>query len=105
MPLSARGKWEIDMETPIGTQKALLEISEHDGALSGQTRSLESGEVSMLSDVAQDGNRLTWKQSISKPMQMHVTFDVTIDGERFAGKAKPGMFPAAKVTGRRVAAE
>jgi len=101
--MCAHGRWEIEMETPIGTQKALLEITEHDGALSGQTRDAESGEVSMLSDVTRDGNRLAWKQSISKPMKMKVAFDVTIDGERLAGKAKPGMFPAAKVTGRRVA--
>jgi len=45
--MSAHGSWEIEMETPIGTEKALLEFSEHDGALSGQTRDPKCNRLSV----------------------------------------------------------
>ncbi len=102
--MSAAGTWDIAMETPLGAQHALLEFSDGEGGLTGQTRDPASGEVSPLTDLVQDGDRLTWKQEITKPMKLKVAFDVNIDGDTLTGNAKPAMFPSASVTGKRVAA-
>ena len=50
-----------------------------------------------------DGNRLTWAQSITKPLRLNLTFDVTIDGDEMAGRSKAGRLPSSKVIGRRAA--
>ncbi len=55
-----------------------------------------------LTDVVLDGSRLTWAQSITRPMRLNLTFDVTVDGDRLTGRSKAGRLPAAKVTGYRV---
>jgi hypothetical protein len=60
-----------------------------------------AGEDVPLTDVNVDGDRLTWKQAITKPMRLNLTFTVAVDGETFAGTSKAGRLPASKVTGRR----
>jgi hypothetical protein len=41
-----------------------------------------------LRDILLEGNRLTWAQSITKPMRLNLTFDVTIDGDQIHGTSK-----------------
>jgi hypothetical protein len=48
-----------------------------------------------------DGDRVTWRQSITRPMRLHLTFDVTVAGDELTGRSKTGRLPASKVTGRR----
>ncbi len=61
-----------------------------------------SRKSTLLINPVLDGNRLTWKQSITKPMRLNLTFDVIIDGDTLSGTSKAGMLPASKVTGTRV---
>jgi hypothetical protein len=98
----AQGIWDLVIDTPIGKQRVTLELSTRDGLLHGVARDQRHGEEVALVDLVLDGNRLTWAQSITKPMRLNLTFDVTIDGDEMAGRSKAGRLPSSKVSGRRV---
>jgi hypothetical protein len=94
------GTWDISIATPIGDIAAVFDITEADGAIRGIARSDEE-TVDFLDPVAV-GNRLTWTQKVTTPMQLTLKFDVTVDGDMMTGTSNPGgMMPASKVKGTR----
>lgn len=97
--MSLTGTWNIQISTPIGTQLVVLELTEHNGVIEGIAKS--NAESTPLIHPVLDGNRLSWKQSITKPMRLNLAFDVIIDGDTLIGTSKTGMLPASKVTGTR----
>ncbi len=99
--MSVAGVWNITIATPIGKQSVVLELTETDGVVAGLARG--DAENTPLIDPVLDGNRLTWAQSITRPMRLNLTFDVTIDGDTLSGTSKAGRLPTSKVTGRRAA--
>jgi hypothetical protein len=46
-------------------------------------------------------DRLTWNQSITKPLRLNLAFAVTLDGDTMTGTSRAGRLPASTVTGRR----
>ena len=101
--MSVEGTWNLVIDTPIGKQQATLKLSTQDGVLHGMARDERHGEEVTLTDLVLDGDRLTWAQSITKPMRLNLSFDVTVDGDQMTGRSKAGRLPASKVTGHRVA--
>ena len=101
--MSIEGTWDLVVETPIGKQRATLELSTKDGSWQGVARDQKNGDVSTLTDVVLTGDQLSWAQSITKPMRLNLTFTVTIDGDEMTGRAKAGRLPSSRVTGHRVA--
>ncbi|MGW5349739.1 hypothetical protein ACWERV_04350 [Streptomyces sp. NPDC004031] len=97
--MSVEGTWNLSISTPIGKIKAVVELREHDGTLSGVARG--AGEEVPLVDITLDGERLTWKQAITKPIRLNLAFDVRVDGETLQGTSKAGRLPSSKVTGTR----
>jgi hypothetical protein len=102
---AAEGTWDLIIHTPIGKQRVALELSTEDGVLRGVARDLRSGEEVVLTDLVLDGDRLTWAQSITKPMWLNLTFDVTVSGDELTGRSKAGRLPSSRVVGRRTARE
>ncbi len=98
--MSIAGTWNTTISTPIGTQTVILELNEHNGIITGVARG--NAETTPLIEPVLDGNRLTWKQSITKPMRLNLVFDVRIDGDTLTGTSKAGMLPTSKVTGVRM---
>ncbi|WP_037623151.1 hypothetical protein [Streptomyces aureus] len=97
--MSVEGTWNLSVATPIGRIKAVVELHERDGVLSGVAHG--AGEEVALSEVSLDGDRLTWKQAVTKPLRLNLAFDVTVDGDTLQGTSKAGRLPASKVTGER----
>ncbi|MGP4004182.1 hypothetical protein [Streptomyces sp. 8N706] len=97
--MSVEGTWDLAISTPIGTMKAVLDLHTEDGVLNGTAHG--SGEEVALSNVLLAGDRLTWYQSITKPLRLNLSFDMTVDGDTMTGRSKAGRLPASKVTGRR----
>jgi transcriptional regulator GlxA family with amidase domain len=96
---SVTGTWELIISTPIGKQHVLLDLREEDGVIEGIARG--EAEQTPLIDPVLDGNRLTWRQSITRPMRLNLKFEVTIDGDTLTGISKAGMLPASRVAGTR----
>ncbi|MFE5509621.1 hypothetical protein ACFQ9J_03235 [Streptomyces sp. NPDC056529] len=97
--MSVKGTWDLSVSTPVGRMKAVVELREQDAVLTGVAHG--AGEEVPLGDIALDGDRLTWKQSITKPMRLDLAFDVTVDGDTLRGTSKAGRLPSSKVTGER----
>jgi hypothetical protein len=95
------GTWKLTINTPVGKQHAALELSTKDGTLHGVARDQVHAEEVELVDLTLDGNRLTWAQSITRPLRLNLTFDMTVDGDVMTGTAKAGRLPSSKVTGHR----
>ncbi|WAL68588.1 hypothetical protein ORV05_12690 [Amycolatopsis cynarae] len=97
--MTVEGTWDLSISTPIGRIKAVAEFRREDGILIGSAHG--AGEEVPLSDIVLEGDRLTWKQAITKPMRLNLAFAVTIDGDTLTGTSKAGRLPASKVTGER----
>ncbi|MFF9457994.1 hypothetical protein [Streptomyces flaveolus] len=97
--MSVEGTWNLSISTPIGKINAVVELCEQDGILTGVAHG--AGEEVTLADITLAGDRLTWKQAITKPMRLNLTFDVTVNDDTLQGTSKAGRLPSSKATGER----
>jgi hypothetical protein len=93
------GTWQLTIRTPIGRQDVTVDIQTHAAVLAGQARS--SAESVPLKNLTVQGQRLSWDQSITRPMRLNLHFDVTITGDDLTG-VRAGPLPSSRVTGHRV---
>jgi hypothetical protein len=99
--MAVDGKWEIVINSPLGAQKASLEIQTDGDLLTGTQQAaqgsgpLENGKV--------NGNTLTWSAKISNPMPLTLDFTGTVDGDKLSGSVKAGAFGSFPFTGSRSA--
>lgn len=101
--MSAEGIWKLTIDTPLGKQQARVQLTaQPDGAWRGTAQDLKSGEQVPLTDITVQGDAVTYRQSITKPMRLHLVFDLAVEGDRLSGKAKAGRLPGSKVSGDRV---
>ena len=97
--MDVTGVWDLAISTPIGRIKAVVELAGRPDALTGTVHG--AGESVTISDIALDGDRLTWKQAITKPLRLNLAFAVTVNGDTMTGTSTAGRLPASKVTGQR----
>ena len=97
--MSIEGIWDLTIDTPVGRIKPVVELSREGDEFTGVAHG--TGEEVPLRDVLVDGDRLTWKQAVTKPLRLNLAFAVTVDGDTLTGTSKAGRLPASKVTGRR----
>lgn len=97
--MSVEGIWDLTIATPIGRIKAVVDLRHEQGALVGHAQG--AGEQVPLHDVALHGDKLTWRQAITKPMRLNLDFAVTVDGDTLTGTSTAGRLPSSKVTGQR----
>ena len=97
--VSITGDWDVTIKTPIGTLAVLYTFTDNDGTLAGTATGKD--ETVPLRGLVVDGQRVTWRQSVRKPMRLNLDFDVTVDGDRLAGYSRAGRLPRTAVTGER----
>ena len=95
------GQWDTVTQTPMGEQKAVLTITRDGDSFTG-TQAGAMGSVE-LTDGRIDGNRLTWRMALTKPIAMTLDGEATIDGDTLAGTIKAGMFGKMPLSGKRIA--
>jgi hypothetical protein len=99
--MAVDGKWEIVINSPMGAQKATLDLAASGATLTGTQQAaqgsgpLENGKV--------DGNNVSWSAKISSPMPLTLDFTGTVDGDKLSGSVKAGAFGSFPFTGSRVA--
>lgn len=93
------GEWDVAIKTPIGTLKVLYTFTDYSGVLNGTATG--QGETVVLRDITVAAQRVTWRQSVTKPMRLNLDFDVVVDGDRLTGHSKAGRLPRSPVTGVR----
>jgi hypothetical protein len=97
--MTIEGTWNLEIKTPIGKQHATVEFERTDDQLTG--RAVGTEETVPLRDITVEGNRVSWKQSITRPLRLNLVFEVNIDRDTLVGTSKAGRLPSSKVTGHR----
>jgi hypothetical protein len=97
--MSIVGDWDVTIKTPIGSLTVAYTFTDRDGTIDGSATG--KGETVPLRDITLAGQRVTWKQSVTKPMRLNLEFDVVVDGDRLTGHSKAGRLPRSAVTGAR----
>ena len=92
------GDWDLTIKTPIGSLAVVYTFTDEDGIAGTATG---KGETVPLRDIVVAGQRVTWRQSVTKPMRLNLDFDVVIDGDQLTGHSKAGRLPRSAVTGVR----
>jgi len=99
--MAVDGKWEIVINSPMGAQKAALDITTNVGSLTGtQTAQQGSGP---LENGKVDGNSVSWSAKITNPLPLTLDFTGTVDGDKLSGSVKAGSFGSFPFTGSRTA--
>jgi hypothetical protein len=93
------GEWDVVIKTPIGSLQVLYTFTNDSGALTGTAAG--KGETVALRDITVAAQRVTWRQSVTKPMRLNLEFDVVVDGDRLTGHSRAGRLPRSAVTGVR----
>lgn len=97
--MTVTGTWKLAIKTPIGTQNVVLHLGEEDGRLAG--RAVGAQETVPLIEPRLDGDRLFWRQRITKPLRLDLAFEVQLDGDTLTGTSRAGRLPRSRVTGTR----
>jgi hypothetical protein len=92
------GSWDLVIKTPIGSLQILYTFTE-DGGIVGTATG--KSETVPLRDITIAGQRVTWKQSVTKPMRLNLDFDVVVDADKLSGHSKAGRLPRSTVTGNK----
>ncbi|WP_230393854.1 hypothetical protein [Plantactinospora alkalitolerans] len=97
------GTWDLRLKTPVGSLAVVYTFTETAGVIAGTAEG--SGETVPLTAIASaetaDGLHVTWRQSVTRPLRLHLDFDVTVVGDTLAGWSRAGRLPASSVTGTR----
>ncbi|KUI23109.1 hypothetical protein AU195_17750 [Mycobacterium sp. IS-1496] len=97
------GQWNVRIKTPIGTLSTTYEFVTDGDALRGSATSKD--ETVPLHGITvtdePDGRRVRWRQSVTRPMRLHLDFDVLVAGDRMTGHSRAGRLPRSAVTGVR----
>ena len=98
--MAADGKWQLTINTPLGAQQSTLSINASGATLSG-TQSAATGDERPIEDGSINGDQISWKASISKPMPMTLEFTATVQGDSMTGSVKLGPFGKQSFHGTR----
>jgi hypothetical protein len=94
------GKWSIVVQSPMGAQKAELELISDGNTLTG-TQSVEQGSLPIANGKT-DGKGAEWSVDIAQPLSLTLTFNAKTDGDAISGSVKAGAFGSFPFSGKRV---
>ena len=95
------GKWEITINSPMGAQKAQLDVKADGATLTGTQTA--QGNTQALANGKVDGSKLSWSANITNPMPMTLEFSGAVDGEKISGSVKAGAFGSFPFSGAKTA--
>ena len=97
--MSADGNWSLTVVTPMGERQANLRVKTDGNALKGSQSA--DGNSAEIFDGTVNGNEVSWKVSITEPLDMTFAFTGTINGDEVSGSVTLGAFGTASFSGTR----
>jgi hypothetical protein len=91
--MSLDGTWNVEINTPMGVQKATVTLKTEGGKVTGSCSLQIEGTV--------NGNTATWPAKITQPFPMDLEFTVTAEGDTLTGGVKAGAFGTSPLKGTR----
>src|ERR1700761_8318872 len=88
--MAVDGKWEITINSPMGAQKAVLDLQSDGASLTGTQAA--QGSTQPLSNGKVDGQKISWSAQITSPMPMTLEFAGEVEGDNLKGSVKAGAF-------------
>ncbi len=94
------GDWDVRIKTPIGTLAVAYTFTERNGVLSATATGAH--ETVPVTDIVCTGEHtVTWRQTVTRPMRLHLRFDIRVDRDRLEGYSRAGRLPRSVVSGVR----
>ena len=97
------GDWDVRIKTPVGSLQIVYSFHLDGGVLigsaAGKHETVPCTDMSVTEDA--DGQRVRWRQTVTKPMRLALEFDVLIHGDQLSGHSRAGRLPRSAVTGVR----
>ncbi|OBB48171.1 MULTISPECIES: hypothetical protein [unclassified Mycobacterium] len=101
--MSVVGDWDVSIKTPVGTLHVVYSFTNQAGGISGtaasNAESVPLVDIAVVEDL--EGQRVTWRQTVTKPMRLKLDFDVHVRGDRMSGHSRAGRLPRSTVSGVR----
>ena len=97
--MAVDGKYAITIQSPMGAQKATLDLKASGGTLTG-TQAGAQGSMEIANGKA-DGDNISWSMAITSPMPMTLEFTGTVAGDAISGNVKAGAFGSFPFSGAR----
>ena len=97
-PQDFAGKWNIVIQSPVGPQKAVMDLHVNGNVVTG-TVTAEQGKVDVAGAV-KDG-RARFEGKASMPMPITISYDVTVKDGEMSGDNANGPFGTFPMTGTR----
>ena len=84
-----------------------MTFTDDDGTLTGfaEGKSEQTPLRDLRVEAGETQDRVTWAQTITKPMRLELLFDVTVSEDRMSGYSRAGRLPQSAVSGTRRPAE
>jgi hypothetical protein len=98
--MAVDGTWKLTVNTPMGAQESTLVLSSAGGTVTA-TQSAGSSEGRPVDDISVNGNNVSWKSSITRPMALTLEFSGTVSGDTMSGQVKLGPFGKQSFSGVR----
>jgi hypothetical protein len=97
--MAVDGKYNITIQSPMGAQKATLELKAEGTTLTG-TQAGAQGSMAIANGKV-DGNKVSWSIAITSPMPMTLEFSGAVEGDAISGSVKAGSFGSFPFSGAR----
>ena len=97
--MTADGNWNLVVSTPMGERHGSLSLKTEGTTVKGSQ--MADGNSTEIFDGTVNGNKISWKVSITDPMPMTLEFTGTVDGDEIAGTVKLGEFGNSSFSGIR----
>lgn len=98
------GTWDVTLRTPVGSIDVVYTFREVGGDGLVGTAAARDEEV-RLHDIAvrhePDGDHVTWRQSVTRPMRLNLDFAVLVAEDVLRGHSRAGRLPRSGVVGTR----
>jgi quinohemoprotein ethanol dehydrogenase len=98
VPADFAGRWSIVIQSPIGPQKAVMDLQVNGSAVAGRVTA-DQGAVDVTGAVANGRVKLEGKASM--PMPITIGYDLTVRNGELSGENSNGPFGTFAVTGER----
>ena len=93
-----QGKWNITINTPMGEKSGVLELHVSGKTLTGSLSDADHHVA--ITDGRIEGDKLSWRAKITKPMRLSFKFTAIVDEDRISGAARH-MLGTATFSGTR----
>ena len=97
--MSVDGDWNVTVNSPMGSQDAVLTLVSSGDSLSGKFAGPQG--VQDFEGGSANGNSLSWNLKLTQPMPMDLDFTAEVEGDSISGKVKLGAFGDADFSGSR----